>query len=159
MNNHAFLGSARTDFASAARNFLSVGYTSVDASSDVGAREREMFLSQVKAGHGRGRNRLPEMRLVFRIFARCGPSAKLRDSARGGEEIDINHRMRTWSAGLSTITGPLHPEQDVANFFSVELERGRLPRPPYTPYVTADSIAPYPWLPPGEPHTKASPPL
>ena len=106
-------------------------------------REREMFLSQVKAGHGRSRKRLSDMRLLFRIFAWFGPSAKLRDSARGGEEIDINRRMRTWSADLSPITGPLRPEQDMANFFSGDLERGVLSRPPYTPYVTTDSLASY----------------
>ena len=154
MGKLAFLGFTRTDFAWAARSFWPNGYPSVDDVRDMGARECEMFLSQVKSGHDRSRKRLSDMRLIFRIFAWFGRSGKLRDSARGGEEIDINRRMRTWSADLATITGPLHTEQDMANFFSGELERGRLSRPPYTPYVATDSLAFYPWHPPGEPHTK-----
>ena len=159
LDKHAFLGFSRSDFSRAARMFWPNVYHSVDAAKEMDTREREMFLSQVKSDHGRSRNRLSDMRLVFRIFARFGPSAKLRDPARGGEEIDISRRMRTSSADLSTITGPLHREQDMANFFSDELERGRCARPPYTPYVTTDSLAAHPWLPSGDPHTKALSPI
>ena len=156
MDKRSILGFTRTDFAWAARNFRPNGYTSVDAVSDMDAREREMFLSQVKSDHGRSRNRLSDNRLIFRIFDRVGPSGKLRDPACGGEGIDISRRMRTWDADLSTIIGPLRPEQGATNFFfSGELERGRLSRPPYTPYVTTDSLARYHWLPAGDPHTKA----
>ena len=63
--------------------------------------------------------------------------------------------MRTWSADLSTITGPLRPEKDNADFFSGELERGRLSPLPYIPCVATDSLARYHWLPSGEPHAKA----
>ena len=93
--------------------------------------------------------------MVFRIFAWFGSPGKLRDPACVGEEIDINRRMRTWASDLSTITGPLRPDQDTAIFFPGEMGRGRLSRPPYAPYVITDSIARYPWLPSGEPHAKA----
>ena len=147
MDKRSFLGYSRSGFSRAARLFWPNGYTSVDAASDMDTREREMFLSQVKSVHGRSRNRLSDMRLIFRIFALFDPSGKLRDPARTGEEIDINRRMRTWSADLSPIIGPLRPEQDIANFFSDELERGRQARPPFTPYVATDSLARHPWQP------------
>ena len=63
--------------------------------------------------------------------------------------------MRDWSASLSGITGLIRPEQEMANYFPVELERGRTSRPPYTPYVKTDALASFPWMPPGDPHQKA----
>ena len=60
--------------------------------------------------------------------------------------------------GLRTcrlLLAPIRPEQDMANFFSGELERGRLSRPPYTPNVAADSLSRFPWIPSGEPRAKA----
>ena len=63
--------------------------------------------------------------------------------------------MRDWAVSLSGISGILQPEQEMTNFFSIELERGRTARPPYTPYVTTDSLATAPWMPPDEPHSKA----
>ena len=141
MGKRAFLCFARKDFAWAVRNFWPNVYQSVDDMWDMDTRGREMFLSHVKSDRGRSRNRLSDMRLVCRISAWSGPSGNLRGPARGGEEIDINRRMRTWSSGLSTIAGPLRPEQDMANFFSGELERGSLSLPPCIPYVDTDSIA------------------
>ena len=152
MDMHSFLGFTRTDFPWAPRNCRGNGYQSVDAGRDVYTRERGMFLSQAKSGRDRSRDRLSDIRLIFRICAWFGPHGKLRDSARGGDEIDINRRMRTWSVDLSTIIGPLRPEQDISNFFPGEMKRGRLSRPRYSPYVTTDSLACYPWLPSGDPH-------
>lgn len=43
----------------------------------------------------------------------------------------------------------------MANFFSAELERGRVARPPYAPYLVADSLAAAPWLPSDETHARA----
>ena len=84
MDKHAFRGFTRTDFDWAARNFWPNGYQSVDDVRGMDTRERGMFLSHFKSGHGRSRNRLSDVRLIFRIFAWFGPLGKLRDPARGG---------------------------------------------------------------------------
>ena len=63
--------------------------------------------------------------------------------------------MRDWAVSLSGIAGGLQPGQEMCNYFSIEIERGRTSRPPYSPYVTTDSLASTPWMPPDEPHAKA----
>ena len=130
----------------------------MDGIKDMDPRERELFLSTAKSAHrdsNRGRSCLADLRLVLRIFARFDPPGRLRDGTQAAGEIAIGRRMRDWSVSLSGISGPLQPEQDMTNFFSSELEKGRIARPPYTPYVTADSLAVYPRMPPDDPHRKA----
>ena len=125
---------------------------------DMDARERELFLSTAKSAHrdgNRNRSCLADLRLVLRIFAWFEPHGRLRDGTQVADEISIDRRMRDWSVSLAGIAGPLQPEQDMTNYFSTELEKGRISRPPYTPYVTVDSLASYPWMPTDDPHHKA----
>ena len=56
---------------------------------------------------------------------------------------------------MQALRSLLIPEQDMANFFSAELERGRIARPPYVPYLVADALSPHPWLPSDETHARA----
>ena len=63
--------------------------------------------------------------------------------------------MRTWATDLSGIGPTLAPGRTMANFFSLELENGRISRPPYKPYVVADSLAEPPWFPSDGPHTRS----
>ena len=63
--------------------------------------------------------------------------------------------MKTWTVDLSRISHGFEPDQEMVNFFSCELEKGRTARPPYSHYVTADSLAVQPWMPTDEPHEKA----
>ena len=112
MGRRYFLGFDRADIAQAARNFWSGRYASVDAARGVSARE--MFLSQAKTGRCSSRGPLSGMRLVFRIFDRFA-LRELRDPARGGEGVYISRRMREWGADVSTIVGPLRPEQEMPN--------------------------------------------
>lgn len=44
------------------------------------------------------------------------------------------------SCGPVNYYRPSAPKQDATNFSPGELERGRLSRPPYAPYVAADSL-------------------
>ena len=83
------------------------------------ARERELFLSTAKSAHRdgrRGRARLAELRLVLRIFAWFEPRNRIRDSLHMTDEIAIGRRMRDWALSIAGISGPLQPEQDMANF-------------------------------------------
>ena len=96
------------------------------------------------------------MRLTLKIFAWFEPSARIRDAANVGfEEIDIEHRVSSWAVDFSALRGLLAPVRDMTNFFSAELERGRAARPPYVPYVVADSLAAQPWLPADETHGRS----
>ena len=45
--------------------------------------------------------------------------------------------------------------QEMANFFSRELENGRAERPPFAPYVVPGSLAEAPWLPTDFPRKRA----
>ena len=158
MSKHAFVSFDKADFTHAARIFWEIGYKSVDGIKDMDPRERGLFLSTAKSARrdgNRNRSCLADLRLVLRIFAWFDPHGKLREGAYAADEIAIDRRMRDWSVSLSGIAGPLQPEQDMTNFFSSELEKGRIARPPYTPYVTTDSLASYPWMPPDDPHHKA----
>ena len=158
MSKHAFTAFDRSDFGHAARIFWEHGYKSVDGIKDMDARERELFLSTAKSAHrdgNRNRSCLADLRLILRIFAWFEPHGRLRGGAQVADEIAIDRRMRDWSVSLTGIAGSLQPEQDMTNYFSSELEKGRISRPPYVPYVTVDSLASYPWMPPDEPHNKA----
>ena len=118
-------------------------------------RERDLFLTQAKRDH-QGRNCLADLRMTLKIFAWFEPATRTRDpNSYTGEEISIESRMKCWTADFSRISGLLKPDQDMANFFSAELERGRIARPPFTPYIIPDSLASYPWLPADDPHRMA----
>ena len=96
------------------------------------------------------------MRLTLEIFALFEPSAKIRDAADTGfGEIDIERRMRSWAVDFSDMQGLLATGQDMANFLSAELEKGRLSRPLYVTYVGTDSLATQPWFPAGETHVRS----
>ena len=155
MGKHSFSPFTRSDFSFDARIFWLNGYRTVGAIKDMDPRERDLFLSQVKSDSHSSRNRLADLRLILRIFAWFEPHGRLRDPHHGVDEIDTNRWMRDWAVSLPGITGILQPEQEMANRFPTELERGRTSRPPYTPYVTVDTLNSFPWMPPGEPHRKA----
>ena len=118
----------------------------------MGGRGRDLFLTHAKTEtRARGRKRLADLRLTLAIFAWFDPSAKIREAANTGcEEIDMEQRASSRAVGFSALKGLLAPGQDMANFFSAELERCRIARPPYAPYVVTDSLSAHPWLPAGE---------
>ena len=120
-------------------------------------RERDLFLTHAKTEtRSRGRNCLAGLRLTLKIFARPEPSARIRDAANTGfEEIDIEQRMSSRAVEFSAFRGLLIPDQDMAKFFSAELEKGRISRPPFAPYVVEDTLAAQPWLPADETHGRA----
>ena len=157
MDNRAFLGFTRSDFAWASRNFRGNGYQSVDAVRDVDTRGREMFLPKVKPCRDRSRNRLSELRLAFRIFAWFGHAGSCAILLAVVTKSILIAACGLGRSICRLSPAPLRPGRDMANFFSGDMERGRLSRPPYTPYVTTDSLACYPWLRSGDPQTKTFP--
>ena len=62
------------------------------------------------------------------------------------EEIEIPTQMKKWSPSMTNLAGYLTPDQDMVNFFTVELTRGEMEAPPYTPFVTG-GLAAAPWMP------------
>ena len=154
---HAFQSFSDSDFQTAARSLVECGYYTVEAVRDMDGRERDLFLNFAKSEtRARGRNCLADLRLTLKIFAWFEPAARIRDAANTGfEEIDIEQRMQSWTVDFSALRGLLVPDQDMTNFFSAEIEKGRVARPPYIPYVVVDSLAAPPWLPADDTHARA----
>ena len=85
---------------------------------------------------------LSDLRIFLEIFGWFEPHGRIRGGlAPPFEEIDIENRLTHRAADLSRIGGCLTPDQEMANFFSADLEKGRMARPPYCPYVVSDSQA------------------
>ena len=89
---------------------------------------------------------------VLEIFGRLGHRWMIwGELAKSYDEIDIESRASKRAADFGRFSGTLAPCRDVGNFFSAKLEKGRTARPPFAPYVVADSVAPSPWIPTDEP--------
>ena len=114
-----------------------------------------MFSQQAKRDYN-GRNFLSDIRLKLKISAWFEPHGRIRGATNtNSEEIDIDHRAKSRTADFPRLTNGLVPDQDVVNFFSVELEKDRIARPPYAPYVIADSLSAVPWIPTEETHARS----
>ena len=117
-------------------------------------RGSELPISQSKSSR-RGNNILADFRTIFKIFTWFEPHGRCKDgSTVVFDEIDIGRRILTWPTDLSGIASVLAPGQVRANFFSLELEKGRIAWPPFKPYLFADSLAEPPWFPSGGPHAE-----
>ena len=155
MGKHAFAAFSKADFASSARIFWDIGYRTAASIRDRDSGEGDLFLSRAKMNF-RGGNLLSDMRLFLEISGWFEPRGRIRGGLStnfGG--IDIDGRMGQWATDLSGIPGILMPDQEMANFSSVDLEKGRVARTPFAPYEVADSIASNPWLPADEPHARS----
>ena len=118
-------------------------------------RERDLFLDQAKRDH-QGRNCIADLRATLGISTWFEPVSRTRDpNSYTGEEISIESQMKCWASDFSRISGLLKPDRDMTNFFSSELERGRIARPPFTPYIVTGALSSYPWLPADDPHRTA----
>ena len=62
------------------------------------------------------------------------------------EEVQIPNAMSKWAPSLTSLTGVIAPDQDMVNYFAIEMTRGALEIPPYAPFVTGDLSA-TPWMP------------
>ena len=63
------------------------------------------------------------------------------------EEVNIPQKMDGWAAGLGRLESSTKPDQMMANAISDQISRAKaVPHPPYTPFPTADFVAP-PWMP------------
>ena len=155
MGKHPFRGFAREEFALTARNFWYNGYLSVDMIRDMDAKERDLFLQEIKRDSRGSRPTLSDMRLTLKIFAWYEPHGRMRTELAPFTEVCIGERMKKWSVDLSRIATCLEPDQDMVNYFSAQLEAGRTSRPPLTPYITTDTLTTSPWMPTDEPHSKA----
>ena len=59
--------------------------------------------------------------------------------------------MRRRGSDLSGISSVSAPGRAMSYFFAPDLEKGRIARPPFNPYATADSLEAHSWLPSGGP--------
>ena len=53
------------------------------------------------------------------------------------EDVQIPTKMKKWAPSLALLAGIWTPGQEMANHFAIELTRGDLEIPPYTPFLTA----------------------
>ena len=68
------------------------------------------------------------------------------------EDVDIPKKMLRRAADLDRLEGPIKPDQMAANAISDQISRAQAVSPPFTPYHTADFLAP-PWIPSESEHT------
>ena len=61
--------------------------------------------------------------------------------------MDIDRRARGSAVSLVGISGVLQPEQEMANFFAAELEKGRVEGAPYSPCAVPAALANQHWAP------------
>lgn len=89
----------------------------------------------------------PEMQLLLQILGHF-PARQLliRPNAKDPafEELVIPERLREFKVDLSSIGAFLKPTQEMANYISLELARGRSKVPAYTPFIVPDVTA-APW--------------
>ena len=81
------------------------------------------------------------MRLTLKIFARFEPQGRTRTDNAPFNEISIESRVETWAVDFSRTAHGFGPDQEMVNFFSRELGKGRAARPPYSQYAATDSLA------------------
>ena len=81
------------------------------------------------------------MRLTLKIFAWFEPQGRTRTDNTPFNEISIESRVETWAVDFSRISHGFEPDQEMVNFFSCVLEKGRAARPPYSQYAATDSLA------------------
>ena len=156
MGRHAYASFSRSDFSWVARTFRTTD-TGRFRLYATWIRENVNFLFRNSSRTAGGNNILSDLRMIFEIFTWFDSHGRGKDgSTVVFEEIDIGRRMRDWSAGLSVLSPVLPPDQAMANFFSLELEKGRIARPPYKPYVVAESLAEPPWFPADETRARSS---
>ena len=80
-----------------------------------------------------------------------------RDPKRGPpyEEVAIPQKMERWAVDLSSLTGLLVPDQDMANVFPKEFYEASKKEPPSTPFVVP-KFQDKPWLVPLQSHERAA---
>ena len=91
-----------------------------------------------------------------RDFSRFGQNGRTPADNIPCNDVRIGERMWKWAISLSLVGAFLGPDQDMVNFPSAQLEVGRTASPPTTPYVVADSLGVYPWIPAGGPARRPS---
>ena len=105
---------------------------------------RAMFTRELR---GVEKRPCPEMQLLLQILGRCHPiRLKARPNAKDPdyEELVTPHRMREFSANMSGIGSLLNPNQEMDNYISLELARGRIKVPDYTPFIVS-GVSPAHW--------------
>ena len=115
-----------TDFSRTAEICGSYGYFALSAIRDMEDRERDMFSQQSKRDYC-GRNCLADLRSALKIFDWFEPHGRIRGATNTNfAGNDIDSRAKSRAADFSNLTNGLAPDHDVANSFSVELERGSI---------------------------------
>ena len=93
------------------------------------------------------RRPFPEMQLLFQILGRFPPrQLHARPNAKDPayEELVIPERLREFTVSLGGIIGLLKPTQEMANYISLGLSRGRNKVPAYTPFIVP-GVSDAPW--------------
>ena len=70
------------------------------------------------------------------------------------EEVNIPQKMKSWTADLDRLESFIKPDQLMVNAISDQISRAKAVPPPYTPFPTADFVAP-PWLPNDAEHVRS----
>ena len=124
IGKHAPRPFSSTDFTRAVEISGQYGYVAIAAILDMDARQMDTFLQQAMRDYN-GRNCLADLRLALKIPAWSEPHGHIRDAKNTNfEEIDIDHRAKSWAADLSQLANGVVPDSDVANVSSAELEKG-----------------------------------
>ena len=97
---------------------------------------RTMFARDLRDGE---RRTFSQMHLLLQILGHFSPQLRNRPNAKDPsyEEVVIPSRLATFAVDFSGLAGLLKPNQDMANVISLELARGRIKVPEYTPFHCA----------------------
>ena len=146
---------SRDLFHSTAAMFVTAGYDTLQSIKDMQELGRNYFLSGVRKER-KAQPNFPELRLIVDLFEVYGVSTVPKSAVDNPriEELTIPKEMKHWKLDLSHLTGFLAPDQEMVNFFTVELTKAKQKRPAYKPYVVPD-LSKEPWRPFYPAHAKA----
>ena len=142
-------------FESVAVMFVSAGYDTLKSIKEMQELNRTFFLQGIRKGR-KSQPNFPELRLLADLFETYGITSTPKCAPENPriEELTIPKEMKTWKLDLSSLSGLLAPDQEMVNFFTLEMTKAKQKRPAYHPYVTPD-LSKEPWRPFYPAHGKA----
>ena len=134
----------RNDYRKAVDLFWTAGYYRVESLRQMHDNARTFFVNNLRKMTG-GTGVIKDTKLVLDIIEIFQTRMKNSKDPKI-EEIQIPIKMKKWCPALSDLSGVLIPDQDMVNFFTIEMTRGQNEVPPYHPFVTGQ-LHENPWTP------------
>ena len=135
---------SRGDYKKAVDLFWKAGYYRVESLRQMHDSARTFLVNNLRKMTG-GNGMLKDTKLVLDLIEVF--QTKMKNSKDPKiEEIHIPTRMKKWCPALGDLGGILIPDQEMVNYFTIELTRGMNEVPPYYPFVTG-LLHEHPWAP------------